>query len=132
MSGVMRAIIPVVYANGNSPVGGLVLLEGRPLEVEVPAGAVAYGGQCPAPHAVTDLVRRAIKVGRSGAGAKQLGGGWGDWGHGYTGHAAHPGAILHDLAEKVELRERQLIHEFPEIVEGEESDGGGEGPSVHG
>jgi len=40
----MLAIIPAVYASGNSPVGGFVCLEGGLLEVEVPAGTVADGG----------------------------------------------------------------------------------------
>jgi len=130
---VMRGIIPAVYANGNSLVGGLVLLEACQLEVEGGTWAVLYRRQGATLHAIADRVRRAVEVGRGRAGAEEaaLGGGWGGWGHGYTGHAVHPSAILHDLAEKVELRERQLIHEFPEIIEGEEGDGGGEGPSVH-
>jgi len=130
----MRRIIPGDYATGNSPVGDFVRLEGGLLEVEPPAGPVAHRRQRAAAHAVADLIGRAIKVGRRRAGVEEaaLGGGWSGRRHGHTGHAAHPGAILHDLTEKVELRERQLIHEFPEIIEGEEGDGGGEGPSVHG
>jgi len=67
----MRDIIPAVYANGNSPVGGFVLLEGGLLEVEVAAWAILHRRQCTAPHAVADLIRRAIKVGRSRPGIEE-------------------------------------------------------------
>ena len=67
----MWGIIPWDYANGKSPMGGLVLLEGCQLEVEVPAGTVADRSQRAAPHAVTDLIRRAIEVGRGRAGIQE-------------------------------------------------------------
>ncbi len=74
----MRGIIPGDYANGNSPVGGFVRLQGGLLEVEPPAGPIAHGREGAATHAVANLIRRAVEVDRRRPGIAEAAraGGW--------------------------------------------------------
>jgi len=126
----MRGIIPGVYANGNSPVGGLVLLEGRAVEVEAAPGAVAHGGQGAAPHAVANLVRRAVEVGRSRTGIEQAG--RNGRRHGHDDRPLRIEPFLARNAQQVELRTRQLADEFSKLVKGKACGDGGESTSTHG
>jgi len=130
----MRGIIAGDYAAVDSPVGGFVRFKGSSLEVEAPAGAVADGGQCPASDAIANLIRRAVEVGRGRPGTQQAGRDKGR--HGDDGRPLPVEPLLAGDAQQVELRARQLVNHFGELVEREDreggGDGGGDGPSVHG
>jgi hypothetical protein len=117
----MWGIIPAVYAGGNSPVGGFVRLEGCSVEVEPAAGAVAHGGQRAAPHAVTDLVRRAVKVvcRRFRAQEAAVAGGWSGGCRDDGRRAPRVQDLLRRDAQQMDLRNRafsELAHEFREVV----------------